>query len=458
VRPNRLLLAAAAAACLAVPARAQEEPEPVPIDDGVEVAAASEGEGEDPAGGPELRFGVEVKAAFRDSDANAFRTTFSTTGGPPVSLTTVDPGQSLEVPGATLFVDAAWGEALLGHLKVDVVDLWDRNPTSSDRKVDLDEAWIRYGRESAPGVPPERAGFYLKAGKIPKLERQDDRHLESYGLAATAFNRFEDLGVEVGIDLGRHLFVKGTYTQGNPVFLRDPNALAGDNGTPEGLAGQPTLGSGVVILYDAEVEDSNGDGGEEAGAALGLRFGTPDGGRRFELLAFGYRRDLATSVRLEGTRYGGDLDLLTFPPFPTYPGIDGDEKREVGANLWLYLGGFSLFGQFVDQEIAGLPRTGWEAEAAWRFELPLVWAVAGQQLFPSIAPAVRYSKLEPELVNPASTPIPSVAWEWEKLDAGLSLGITPGTDLTVEYARNRFLTARGWFDNDELLSTLRWRM
>ena len=326
------LLAAFSAACLAAPALARQEPAPPPVDSEVEVA---EDEGEAPGRGPELSFGVEVKAAFRDSDANAFRTTFSTTGGPPVSLATVDPGQSLEVPGATLFVDAAWGEALLGHLKIDVVDLWDRNPTSSDRKVDLDEAWLRYGRESDPGVLPERAGGYVKVGKLPKFERQDDRHLESYGLLATAFNRFEDLGVEAGVDLGRHLYLKGSYTQGNPVFIRDPNALAGDNGTPEGLAGQATLGSGVVILYDAEVEDSNGDGGEETGAGLGLRFGSADGARRFELLAFGYRRDLATSVRLEGTRYGGDLDLITFPPFPSYPGIDGDEKREVGANHWL---------------------------------------------------------------------------------------------------------------------------
>ena len=449
MRPNRLLMAAVAAACLAAPVRPQEEPAAPPPDAAVEP---------EPEGGPRLRFGVEVKAAFRDSDENAFRTTFSTSGGEPVSLTTVDPGQNMELAVGTLFVDASWGESLLGHLKVDLVDLWDRNPTSSDHQVDLDEAWIRWGRESEPGMPPERAGAYVKAGKIPKLERQDDRHLESYGLAATAFNRFEDLGIEAGVDLGRHLFLKGSYTQGNPVFLRDPNALAGDNGTPEGLAGQDTLGSGVVILYDAEVEPGNGDGGEEAGAALGLRFGAPDGWRRFELLAFGYRRDLASTVRLEGTRYGGDLDLLTFPPFPTYPDLDGDEKEELGANLWLYLGGFSFFGQYVAQDIGGLERTGWEAEAAWRFDLPLVWAVAGQQLFPSIAPAVRYSELDPEFRNPALTPVPSVAWPWEKLDAGLRLGITPGTDLTVEYARNRFLTARGWRDNDELLSTLRWRM
>ncbi len=38
-----------------------------------------------------------------------------------------------------------------------------------------------------------------------------------------------------------------------------------------------------------------------------------------------------------------------------------------------------------------MDRTGYEAELAWRFELPLAWAVGGRQLFPSIQPAVRYS-------------------------------------------------------------------
>ena len=33
---------------------------------------------------------------------------------------------------------------------------------------------------------------------MPKFERQNDRHLESYGLVSTAFNRFEDFGVEAG--------------------------------------------------------------------------------------------------------------------------------------------------------------------------------------------------------------------------------------------------------------------
>jgi hypothetical protein len=447
--PRWLPLAAALAVLLPLPAGAQEAPaEPVPAD------------APEPAGGPSLRWGVEVKAAYRDSDANRFAVPFSLPGVPPFFLETVDPGGNVELANVALFLDAVWGEALLGHLKVDIIDLWDRNPTSTDQEVDVDEAWLRLGRESEPGMLPERAfGGYVKLGKLPKFERQDDRHLESYGLASTAFNRFEDLGVELGLDLGRHLYLKASYTQGNPLFLRDPNALAGDNGTESRFENPPRaeLGSGVPILYDAEVEELQGEGHQESGAGLGLRFGNADGSRRFDVMAWGFRRSLADRVQLEGTRYGGDLDLLGDPADP-YPGLAGDEKQEVGANLWLYLDGLSLFAQYVDQEVASLPRVGYEAELAWRFELPLVWAVAGQQLFPSIAPAVRFSKLEPDFLNPARTPVPSFAWEWEKIDAGLRIGITPGTDLTVEYAQHRFLTARGWRDNDELLSTLRWRM
>lgn len=443
MRPLAAARLAAALFALATAAPAQEE-------------AAAEPPAE--AAGPELRFGVEVKAGYRDSEENRFAVPFSFPGMPQRFLTTVDPGANVELANVALFVDAAWGESLLGHLKVDFVDLWDRNPTSTDRKVDVDEAWIRYGREQDPGMVPERLGGYVKVGKIPKFERQDDRHLESYGLAATAFNRFEDLGVEAGLDLG-HVYLKASYTQGNPVFLRDPNALAGDNGTEEGLQDppRPRLGSGIVLLYDAEVEELQGEGHQETGAALGLRFSTPDGGRRVDVMAWGFQRTLADTVALEGTRYGGDLDLLS-DPFDPFPAQRGDEKREVGGNLWLYLDGFTLFAQYVDQEIAGLPRAGYEAEVAWRFELPLVWSLAGRQLFPSVAPAVRYSRLEPDFANPARTPAPSLAWEWEKLDAGVRLGITPGSDLTVEYARNEFLTARGWRDNDELLATLRWRM
>lgn len=439
-----------------------QEPQGEP-EQGEENAAA-----EPEKAGPRLEWGIEAKANFRHSDLNRFPVNFPFTPEqlPPGETRgfeeTVNAGSHFEVSNVTLLLDAGWGTGIAAHAKLDFIDLYERNPTSSDKKMDVDEAWIRFGRETEPALLPERGGVYLKIGKFPKFERQDDRHLESYGLVSTAFNRLEDAGAELGLDLGRHLYLKASATQGNPVFLRDPNALAGDNGTLESR-GQaffdPELKTGVVILYDADVEDIDVDGDLELGGGLGVRFADPAGVRGLDVLVWGYRRTLAETVKLEGTFYGGDLDLLKGPldlfPFP----ITDDKKQEVGANVWLYLGGFSFFGQYVDQELAGLPRTGLEGELAWRIDLPLVWAVGGGQLFPYIAPAVRYSRLDNDFRAPRVTPSPSLAWDWEKLDAGIRLGIVPGTDLTLEYAANRFILGSGAErENDEFLTTLRWRM
>jgi hypothetical protein len=87
----------------------------------------------------------------------------------------------------------------------------------------------------------------------------------------------------------------------------------------------------------------------------------------------------------------------------------------------------------------------------------VVFAVGGRQLFPSIAPAVRWSRLEPEFAAPAVTPAPSFAWEWEKVDVGVRLTVVRGLELTAEYAANEFIRAAGPADNDELLVTLVWR-
>jgi hypothetical protein len=305
-------------------------------------------------------------------------------------------------------------------------------------------------------------------GRLPQ-DRQDAQARapgrpppESYGLVSTAFNRFEDTGVELGVHLGRHVYVKATATQGNPLFIRDPNALAGDNGTPASRQPNPDpeLKTGIVILYDAEVEDLDVDGDPELGAGVGVRFADEAGIRGVDVLAWGYQRTLAETVELEGTFYGGDRDLLTGPfDLTPFPQLRGDEKRETGANLWLYLGGFSFFGQYVDQEIAGLPRTGLEAEVAWRFELPLWLTIGERQLFTFVAPAVRYSELDNDFRNHPQTPAPSLAWDWKKLDAGVRLGIIPGVDLTVEYADHEFILSSGAKrDNDELLTTFRWRV
>ena len=437
--------------CLAAPLRAQEEP--------LE---------EEPSLKPKLEFGFEAKAHYRDSDLNRFVVPFQFSPNqlPPGQTRgfeeTVNEGSHLEISTVTLLVDATWGDGLAAHGKIDFIDLYDRNPTSSDKKTDVDEAWVRFGIEPAPATLAPRGGAYLKIGKMPKFERQDDRHLESYGLVSTAFNRFEDTGAELGLNLGRHVYVKATATQGNPVFLRDPNALAGDNGTPalRQPFPDPELKSGIVILYDAEVEDIDVDGDLELGGGVGVRFADEGGINGVDFLAWSYQRTLAETVELEGTFYGGDLDLLNGPGNGTpFPGLRGDEKQETGANVWVYFGGLSFFGQFVDQEIAGLPRTGLEAEIAWRFELPLWLSIGDRQLFTFLAPAARYSELDNEFRNHPNTPAPSLAWDWKKLDAGLRVGIIPGADLTVEYADHEFILGNGSKrENNEFLTTFRWRV
>ena len=94
-------------------------------------------------------------------------------------------------------------------------------------------------------------------------------------------------------------------------------------------------------------------------------------------------------------------------PLRSLPQVSGDEKKEPAPTS----GSTSAAcrsRQYVDQEIAGLDRIGYEGEIAWRIELPLFASLAGQQLFPSIAPSMRYSKLEPDFANPAQTRCP--AW------------------------------------------------
>ncbi len=415
---------------------------------------------------PKLEFGFEAKAHYRQSDENRFPIrTFL-----PVQrfLETVDEGDHFEISTLTLLADASWSEHLVAHAKIDFIDLYERNPTSSADKVDVDELWLRIGHDSQAAALPAGWGGYAKVGKFAKFERQNDRHLESYGLASTAFNRIEDVGLELGLDLGRHVYLKGSLTQGNPVFLRDPNALAGDNGTPEfrNPNPNPDLKNGIVIPYDAATQGVDVDGNLQKGLGLGVRFASEDGANGVDLLVFGRERTLAERVDFAGSFYGADLDLLNGPEgVPgiaprdvTFP-LTSDRKREVGGNLWVYLGGGSLFAQYVDQDLGGLGRIGYEAEVAWRFDLPLAASLDGRQLFPSVQPVFRYSKLDPDFRAAPRSPSPSFAWAWEKWDLGVRLSVIAGVDLTAEYARNRFILGNGAErENDETLVTLRWRI
>ena len=420
----------------------------------------------EPVGTAELAgqtWGFEVKGGYRDSEATG--RIASPFDREKVFLETPDPGDSFELAVVSLYYKGTFQNHLSTKVKVDLIDKWDRNPTSTDREWDVDEAWIRWGPEVEPGDPHEGFTAYAKLGKFPKFERQDDRHLESYGLVSTAFNRMEDVGLEVGVDLGRHFYLKSSLTQGNPVFIRDVNALAGDNGTPELLRSQsPKLGSGLPIFYDADVDELNFDN-PEVGLGLGFRLNDDSGRFGLDVLAWGYARDLADTVELHGTFYGGDLDTLNGPVEVSLPrvnpvpiGLAGRDKREYGLNIWLYAGNFSFFGQYVDQEMANLPRTAYEVELAYDWEMPY-FELFGQQVFSFLAPAVRFSRLDPDF-DTGRHPAVSAKWDWEKVDLGLRLGLINGLDLTLEWGDNEFLrgpaTALFKDSEDEYLATFRY--
>lgn len=448
--PGRLAAAGLLLTALAAPVAAR---------DGAAPGAAAPDE-------PRYRFGLEVKGHWRSSDAQRFPSPFPfrpeqlPPGQSRIFLETVEPGDHLEVSVVTLWLTARWRDGVDAKIKVDLIDLYDRNPTSEDREVDLDEAWVRFGRESETATVPDRPGIYAKLGKFPKFERQNDRHLESYGLLSTAFNRFEDIGLELGVDLGRHLYVKTSYTQGNPLFFRDPNALAGDNGVEifRGAVRNPVpeRQSGFPIFYDTDADEIDFSNAE-FGLGAGVRWESASRWVAVDVLGWGYQRDLADTVDLDGTFYGGDLDLLLGPRNLFPAPITGDEKSETGANVWIYAGDLTFFGQYVDQDLAGLERVGWEAEVSWRVELPYLGSVGGRQLLPFVAPAVRYSELDPRFRAHPQFPAPSVMWDWRKIDLGVRLGVMEGLDVTVEWNDNEFVRAGREESADEFLATVRVR-
>lgn len=400
-------------------------------------------------------WGLDLHLNYRYSKAESFELRFPfppellPVGQTSGFLETVDPGSHFEASLVSLTLGLERGKTFEARVKVDGIDLYERNPTSSDRKVDLDEAWVRFGEKPGRLELPAGTSLFVLAGKAPKMERQPVRLLESYGLASTAFNRLEDVQIQVGGSFGRHVYWRAQYSSGNPVFFRDANALAGDNGIPEllELNPDPELKSGFPILYDAEVEDYFFDSDNpETGAAVGWLWESSDGSMAYDLMAFWYERDLADTVELEGTFYGGDIDLFS-APFGIEVPLDGTTKEETGVRLYGEWRKLSLFAIYVDQTIAGLERQGWEVETGWEFSLP-------SANVPWIRPAVRYSELSNDWSGPRTFPAPSIWWDWAKYDAGVRMGIRDWADLTVEYTVHD-VKIPAELDLDELHVTLR---
>jgi hypothetical protein len=404
-----------------------------------------------------VHIGGELKANARWSQDDRFPLAFPfppdfvPDGQPDVALQTVAPGASLEVSKALLHVDVEMPRSIAAHVKIAFIGLYDRNPTSTDQTVNVEEAWVGFGRKHGSLELLPGTSFFALVGKAPKLERQPFRRLESYGLATTAFNRFGDLQLQLGGSLGTHVYFLGQVSDGNPIFMRDPNVLAGDNGTDPPPHPDPKLHSGFPILYHAEIEELSYGHPAEWGGGLGTRFVSADQRYGLDLLGFYYRTRLSAKARLRGTFYEGDLDILDGTGDPSLP-ISGDRSERYGGTFDARLGSFSGFGQVVHETLAGLPRTGYEVEAGYRIVLGDL--ADARDLFPAIQPAVRYSRLVNDFLAPHLFVAPSFAWDWAKLDAGLRVTILKRLDLTLEYAHHDIKASRK-IRHDEALATLR---
>jgi len=411
---------------------------------------------------------LELQSTFnyRDSDSYTFPVSFPfppealPIGQESAFLETVDTGKHFEWSNISL--KGLWKISPEWRLlfKIDAIDLYDRNSTSQDQKVDADTFLLRYGKKSSVKRPAKGPDYYVQIGKFGKIERQNDRHLQSYGLVSSAFNRFEDAGLELGIDLNARFYLKTSYTTGNPVFIRDPNALAGDNGTRDRRVPpnnpDPKLKSGIVILYDAEIEHFNLDKNPELGFGFGFRSQAEDKRWFADILLWAYQRDLAEERDLNGTFYGADLDLLDGAAGFGLP-VSDDKKQEYGLNYWLYRDNFTLFAQYVNQDMAGLKRTGKEIELAYKISLPFAWTINGKPVIKSVTPVLRYSSLNTDFSGGGGFPAPSAGWDWRKIDAGINIAFQKKTSLTLEYNKNDFETKLGTGRSNELLVSLNWR-
>jgi hypothetical protein len=409
-----------------------------------------------------FRSRIELRANYRDSNAAKFQlrfpfpSTFLPVGQTVGFEQTVDPGRHAELSVAQIRLDAMYGTAFTAHAQLHAIDKYRRNPTSEDRKIDADELWLRVGPKPDFLERPAGSSVFLQMGKFPKMERQPIRLLESYGLAATAFNRFEDVGFMAGGSIGRNLYWRLQATSGNPLYFRDPNALAGDNGIKELLLPNPDpkLKSGFPILYNTETEGYFLKTEHvQYGQGIGYRWQNDAQTYGFDAIAFHYRRTMGSedSSPLTGTFYGVDIDLLNGPLGRSGLTLRGNKKEETGARVYAEWHGLTTTLQFTKQTFAGLHRDGGEAEAGYQIRLGNAWV-------PSIQPTVRWSKLRNSFIgDPTLYPAPSIWWNWVKTDFGVRIGLPHNSDLTVERARHNIASPRK-FDAGETLVTLRVRI
>src|SRR5512140_1076100 len=132
---------------------------------------------------------VEIKSAVRSS--RALSITVPNTATPfPIVMRTVDPGVSVELPNLGFTLEADLTPDIFARAVVNVLDLYNRNPTSSADRIQLREAFVRFGKKVDTLRVADGTSVYLQIGKAPRFSKQITRRLESYGLWGTAVGRF----------------------------------------------------------------------------------------------------------------------------------------------------------------------------------------------------------------------------------------------------------------------------
>ena len=428
-------------------------------------AAANAGAQTAPAAQPELKpfkIGGEIKFNFRDSAAAEalvsfpFPANFLPPGETQVFERTTSKGASLELQNLALTGEGDLMSGVSAKFDLHFLDLYNRNPTSEDALVFVREAWVKFHQDGATPRKDEEPLFYLLAGQAPRFSKERFRRLESYGLWGTAVGRFEERQVQTGGAVGSHAYWRLSVASSNPLFFRDPNALAGDNGTsnraPDNV--HPVLQSGFPILYDAKASDLTFNHPVEWGVGGGSRWAESDD-QRLDVLGWFFHRKLADSVALRGTYYSGDIKLLQGVVIPMP--ITSDDKTEWGANVEWSRGGLRVFGQGVHQDIAGLVRKGFEIEAGYVFDTHGLFLLNETPAVNWIQPVLRVSSITNDFVTPHLFPAPSIGWDWKKYDVGVRIGIVRNVDLTAEFTRNSTILETGeTIHPDEGLVTLRF--
>ena len=390
------------------------------------------------AEGPSFRFGGEIKAGFRWSQ-NQSSAILSSRGQLLGFMRTPDPGAGLEIQHLALTGEGEVTSGVFAKFEVRILDLYNRNPTSADAAIFIRQAFVRFGEkpELLSGSPGSR--FYALFGMAPRFTKQVTRRLEAYGLWGTAVGRFEQPQLELGASFGSHLYGRAMVGAGNPLFLRDTNALAGDN-LSESPPVNPTFETGFPILYDAKFGYVNATGHAETGLGLGAAWGG-GGHAGIDALGWYFTRRMAPTARIYDTEYPGELATLSGAGFPIP--TTGNRRREWGANVQAKAKGLRFFGQWVDQDLAGAGRYGLEAEVAWIFQLPGLFLVGESPFGNWIQPTFRYSWIHNDFKAPLAYPRLAVAWPWKKYDFGLRFGMVRNVDLTAEYTFHQVFRAAG---------------